>query len=231
MLTITTKLTTPRSNEPIKASKRVLEPNERISEVLFGLIMVLTFTGSLSVADAGRDDVRTMLIGALGCNIAWGIIDGVLYLMGCLSQKGRDIRSLRALRKAAAPEEAHRVIADALPPLVAATLGPAEYESMRQKLVQLPEPPSCPALRKKEWLGALAVFLWVFVTTFPVTIPFLFMDNVARAMRVSNAIAIVLLFLTGYAFGRVAEYHPWLTGLAMVVLGSVLVAITMALGG
>ena len=143
------------SDEPIRSSKRVLEPNERIAEVLFGLIMVLTFTGSLSVAEAGRDDVRTMLIGALGCNLAWGIIDGVLYLMGCLSEQGRGIRSLRALRKAAAPPEANRVIADALPPLVASTLGPAEYESMRQKLAQLPEPPSRPRLGKDEWLGAL----------------------------------------------------------------------------
>ena len=209
----------------------MLEPNERISEVLFGLIMVLTFTGSLSVAEADRDDVRTMLIGALGCNLAWGIIDGILYLMGCLSEQGRGIRALRALRKATAPEEAHRVIADALPPMVAATLGPAEYESMRQKLVQLPEPPSRPRLGKDDWLGALAVFLWVFLATFPVAIPFIFMNDVGRAMRVSNAIAIVLLFLTGYAFGRVAEYRPWLTGLAMVVLGGALVAITMALGG
>ena len=218
-------------NDPIKSSKRVLEPNERISEVLFGLIMVLTFTGSLSIAESGRDDVRAMLIGALGCNLAWGIIDGIFYLMGCLSEQGRGIRSLRALRKAAAPEEAHRVIADVLPPMVAATLGPAEYESMRQKLVQLPEPPSRPRLGKDEWLGALAVFFWVFLTTFPVTIPFIFMDNLGRAMRVSNAIAIVLLFVTGYAFGRVAEYRPWLTGLAMVVLGSVLVGLTIALGG
>ena len=68
-------------DETIKSSKRVLEPNERISEVLFGLIMVLTFTGSLSVAEADRAEVRTMLIGALGCNLAWGIIDGVLYVM------------------------------------------------------------------------------------------------------------------------------------------------------
>jgi VIT1/CCC1 family predicted Fe2+/Mn2+ transporter len=219
------------SNESIKSSKRVLEPNERISEVLFGLIMVLTFTGSLSVAEADRAEVRTMLIGALGCNLAWGIIDGILYLMGCLSEQARGIRALRALRKAAAPEEAHRVIADALPPMVATTLGPAEYESVRQKLVQLPEPPSHPRLGKDEWLGALAVFLWVFLTTFPVTIPFIFMNEVGRAMRVSNAIAVVLLFLTGHAFGRVAEYRPWLTGLAMVVLGGVLVALTMALGG
>ena len=214
-----------------QSSKRVLEPVERISEVLFGLIMVLTFTGSLSVAEADRAEVRTMLIGALGCNIAWGIIDGILYLMGCLGEQGRGIRALRALRKAAAPEEGHRVIAASLPPMVAATLGPAEYESVRQKLVQLPEPPSRPRLRKKEWLGAFAVFLWVFLTTFPVALPFIFMHDVARAMRVSNAIAIVLLFLTGYAFGRIAEYRPWQTGLAMVVLGSALVAITIALGG
>ncbi len=218
-------------DDHIKSSKRVLEPYDRISEVLFGLIMVLTFTGSLSVAQADRAEVRTMLIGALGCNLAWGIIDGIFYLMGCLSEQGHGIRALRALRKAAAPEEAHRVIADALPPLVAATLGPAEYESMRQKLVQLPEPPSRPRLGRDEWLGALAVFLWVFLITFPVAIPFIFMDGLGRAMRVSNAIAIVLLFLTGYAFGRVVGYRPGLTGLAMVVLGSALVGMTMALGG
>ena len=214
-----------------RPSKRILEPVERISEVLFALIMVLTFTGSLGVAEADRAEVRTMLLGALGCNIAWGIIDGILYLMGCLGEQGRGIRALRALRKAAAPEDAHRVIAASLPPMVAATLGPAEYESVRQKLIQLPEPPSRPQLHKREWLGAFAVFLWVFLTTFPVTIPFIFMHDVARAMRVSNVIAIVLLFLTGYAFGRISEYRPWLTGLAMVALGSVLVAITIALGG
>ena len=112
------------SEQSVKSSKRVLEPYERISEVLFGLIMVLTFTGSLSVANAARDDVRTMLIGALGCNLAWGIIDGIFYLMGCLSEQGRGIRSLRALRKATIPEEAHRAIADALPPVVAATFEP-----------------------------------------------------------------------------------------------------------
>jgi VIT1/CCC1 family predicted Fe2+/Mn2+ transporter len=161
-----------------------------------------------------------MLIGALGCNLAWGIIDGIFYLMGCLSEQGRGLRALRALHKAAGSEEAYRVIADALPPRVAATLGPAEYEPMRQKLVQLPEPrPRPPHLGKNEWLGALGVCLRVFLSTFPVAIPFIFIDDLWQAKRVSNAIAIVLLFLAGYAFGRVAEHRPWLTGLATVALG------------
>jgi VIT1/CCC1 family predicted Fe2+/Mn2+ transporter len=199
--------------------------------VLFGLIMVLTFTGSLSVAEADRAEVRTMLIGALGCNVAWGIIDAILYLMGRLSEQGRAIRALRALRRTTNPEHAYGVIAGALPPVVAAALGPAEYESLRGKLLQLPEPPSHPSLGKDDWTAALGVFVWVFGATFPVTIPFIFFHDVPAAMRISNAIAIVLLFVTGVAFGRCAEYRPWLTGLAMVVLGSALVAITMALGG
>ena len=86
------------SDEPLRSSKQVLQPSERVAEVLFGLIMVLTFTGALSIAEADRAEVRTMLIGALGCNIAWGIVDGVLYLMGCLAEKGRGLMIFRAVR-------------------------------------------------------------------------------------------------------------------------------------
>src|SRR5438445_13869155 len=126
-------------DDPIKSSKRVLEPHERISEVLFGLIMVLTFTGSLSVAEAGREDIRTMLIGALGCNLAWGIIDGVLYLMGCLAEGGRNLMTLRAVRSASDPQKGQRLIAGALPPLIASLLQPTEIDSLRTHLSQLPE--------------------------------------------------------------------------------------------
>jgi hypothetical protein len=94
-----------------RSSKRVLDPIDRVSEVLFGLIMVLTFTGSLSVAEVGRESIRTMLIGALGCNLAWGIIDGVFYLMGCLAEKGRGVLAFRAVRKATDPKKAQRLIA------------------------------------------------------------------------------------------------------------------------
>src|SRR5215218_9954031 len=138
------------SDNVIKSTKRVLDPVDRISEVLFGLIMVLTFTGSLSVAEAGRDDVRTMLIGALGCNLAWGIIDGVSYLMGSLAEKGRGLLTFRALRMAADPKEAQRHIADALPPVVASVLQPAELEAVRQRLIQLPEPPAKAQLSKDD---------------------------------------------------------------------------------
>src|SRR5438046_6601932 len=171
-------------NSSERSSKRVLEPIDRVSEILFGLIMVLTFTGSLSIAEAGRDDVRTMLIGALGCNLAWGIIDGVLYLMGCLAEKGRGLLTFRALRKATDPSAAQRLIAEALPPVVGSVLTQAELEAVRQRLMQLPEPPTQAKLRKDDWLGAVGVFLLVFLCTFPVAIPFLLMRTARPALRV-----------------------------------------------
>ena len=219
------------SDEPIKSSKRILDPIDRISELLFGLIMVLTFTGSLSVVGAGRDDVRTMLISAFGCNLAWGIIDAVFYLMGCLAEKARGLMTLRAVLKADKPQQAERLMRDALPPVVAATLAPADLESMRQRLRQLPELPKHARLDRDDWMGAIGVFLLVFLSMFPLLIPFLFMDDAVSAQRVSNAIAIVMLFLTGYAFGRLTGRRPWKMGISMVLLGTVLVAIAMALGG
>ncbi len=211
--------------------KRVLDPMSRVSEVLFGLIMVLTFTGSLSVATAGRAEVREMLVGALGCNLAWGVIDALLYLMGILAERGEGLLALRGLRRAATPDEGRRIVAESLPPLVASVLEPAQLEAMRERLAQLPEPRGPAGLEKDDWRGALGVFLLVFLSTLPVAIPFLLVRDAHLALRLSNGVAIALLFVCGVATGRLTGYHPWWTGVAMVVLGSVLVAMTMALGG
>jgi len=215
----------------MKSSKRVLDPIDRVSEVLFGLIMVLSFTGSLSVATAGRDDVRVMLVGALGCNLAWGIIDGVFYLMGCLADKGRGLATLRAVRGSKSSREATRLIADAIPTVVASVLRQEEFETLHQRLQQLPEPPARAYLRRDDWLGATGVAVLVFFSTIPVALPFLFMQHAGPALRVSNAVAIAMLFFCGFAFGRMTGRRPVRIGIAMVLLGAVLVALTVALGG
>jgi VIT1/CCC1 family predicted Fe2+/Mn2+ transporter len=57
------------------------------------------------------------------------------------------------------------------------------------------------------------------------------MHNAMAAMRASNAVAVVMLFIAGFAYGRCVGRSPWVFGIVMVVLGGVLVALTMALGG
>src|SRR5262245_59240274 len=100
------------SEQPAHKPHRLLDPIERTSEILFGVIMVLTFTGSLSVSESGHEETRTMLIQAIGCNLAWGVVDAVMFLMSSLTERAHGLMNLQAVRRAADPRRAHREIAD-----------------------------------------------------------------------------------------------------------------------
>jgi VIT family len=211
--------------------KRLLDPIDRNSEVLFGLFMVLTFTGTLSVATAGREDVKLMLVAAIGCNIAWGFVDGVMYVLRNLVSRAREATLMRAVRGTRRPEDAHQLIAHQIGPL-AAGLGRPDLEQLRRWIVDQPPPKSGRVgLTGEDLRGALGVFLLVFLSTFPVVLPFVFMADLRQAMRVSAAVAITMLFLCGYGWGRYGGLTPWWSGLVMVVLGVIVEAIVIALGG
>ena len=211
--------------------ERVLDPMERISETLFGLIMALTFICSLGVATAGSIKIQTMLVGALGCNLAWGIVDGGLYLLARINERGGNILTLRAIRQSPDAETARRVIADALPPELVSVLPPEQLELIRHKLQQLPVPRERPRLTRRDWIGALGLCLLSFASTFPVVVPFIFLSDAKLALRASYAVAIVMLFCCGCAFGFRSGLRPWAAGLSMVAIGGALVGIAVALGG
>ena len=109
-------------------------------------------------------------------------------------------------------------------------LSTEDLERIRLHLKTIPGASSRQGIGREDLLAALGVFLLVFLSLFPVALPFLLIDDVRLALRVSNAVAIALLFLTGFAFGRHVG-RPWRTGLSMVLVGTALVAVAMALGG
>lgn len=211
-------------------SKRLLDPVDRISEVLFGLLMAVTIVGSLGIASAGREEVRTVLIGALGCNLAWGLVDAVMFLVRRLTEKTRNYTLAQHIRGADSAT-AQRMITLALPAGVAALLGPHEMEAMRARLLAQPAGRR-PRLVLEDWLSAIAVFLLVVAATFPVVLPFLFASDLATAMKGSRVITLVMLFGAGHGFGRYAGHgRPMMSGLLMAALGAALIAAIMALGG
>lgn len=210
---------------------RVLDPVERLSEVLFGLIMALTFTGSIHAATAGREEIRTMLFGAIGCNIAWGIVDAFMYLLTELVARGRTDRVIGEIRASPSPERADALLADALPERLARTMSASEISKVRQWLTAIPDPTRRPRLTLRMWRGAFGVFLLVALSTFPMTVPFLVLRDPVLALRCSNGIALAMLFGVGFALGRYAGLRPLVLGSSMLGIGVVLVALTIALGG
>jgi len=220
----------PKAETP-SAAFAALDPISRISEILFGLIMVLTFTGSLSAASAGREDVREMLIGALGCNFVWGLIDALLYIMGVYTARGRNVFLIKKLRATPDAEAGRAIIREELPEKVGQILQAEHIEHLRKGFLALDSAELRGTLTREDIRAAFFVFALVFLSVFPVAVPFLVMHNAMRALRVSNAIAIGMLVACGCAMGHYTGGRAWIWGAATAVIGIVVVFITIALGG
>src|SRR5262245_63295618 len=75
-----------------------LKPNESLTQLVSGLIVVLTFTLAASVATGGgQQGARSALVGAIAANVSWGIINDVLYVMDSAFDRNRQIRIARAI--------------------------------------------------------------------------------------------------------------------------------------
>lgn len=213
--------------------QRALDPVSRMSEILFGLLMVLTFTGTFSVANAGESSVRELLIASIGCNLAWGMVDGCMLVLNRLAERGHAWRLLRHLQKAPlGSAQASELMADAIPFLVTKVMKDEDVRTLHQRLLEQPVPPTSLLVGWPDLQAAVAVFLLVFLSTLPVVLPFVVLDDPLHALRASDAIALVMLFLLGLGYGRFAgARRPWITALVFTVLGVALVAATIALGG
>ena len=208
----------------------LLHPVDRVSEMIFGLFMALTFVGVVSMATAGRDEIRAMLIAALGCNLAWGLVDGFMYLVRTIADRGRLLTLTRSIREADA-EAGRRILQGALSAPVAKLMTMTEIEAMRGRLIALPDVPERPRLQRDDFAAAFGVFLIVVASTFPVALPFVFIQDPGTALSVSRAIGLAMMFMGGLALGRYAGYGSWKTGFMMAGLGTVVIVVVVALGG
>lgn len=215
------------------ARQRVLDPVSRMSEILFGLLMVLTFTGTFSVANAGESSVRELLIASLGCNLAWGLVDACMMLLNRLAERSHTLRLMQQLQNLPlGSSKALALLADAMPVLVALVMRAEDVHTLHQRVRELRTLRTRPRLYPNDLLQALAVFLAVVFATLPVIVPFVLLDDPLHALRTSHAIALAMLFLIGLGYGRFANaLHPVITASVFTLLGVVLVVATIALGG
>ena len=217
--------------------ERYLDPASTLGEVLFGLIMTLTFTlgAGIIIEDEGSEGARQLLIALIGCNIAWGLIDGVLYLAGQLFDRSRLRRIGQAVRGAADQRSAVTIVAGELDEMLDHVTSPAErqelYARIATNLRSGTSPPKPNTISRADIVGAFTSFWLVVVSSIPAAIPFLLFDNARFALRVSNAILLAMLFVIGYWCARYTVAKPWLVGLALLVGGIALVVVAIALGG
>src|SRR6476619_5511719 len=210
---------------------RYLDPATSLAEVLFGLIMTLTFTlgAGIIIEDEGREGARELLIAVIGCNIAWGVIDGALYLVNEWFDRGRLRRLGQAIRGAPDEKAAKSLVAGELDELLEDVTAVPEREALYARIAAnvRAKPPRANTVGKSDFMGAFTSFWLVVLTSAPAAITFLLFADARFALRVSNAILLAFLFVTGYFWARYTLGKPWLVGLTLLVGGFVLVGVAI----
>ena len=208
----------------------VLSPFERGSEIIFGILMAISVTAAAEITAGGEADVRELMIAALGCNLAWGLIDGAIYLLQLQFDRHRQHRLILELRGLPS-DEAFRARASAeLPPVVAAAMNAEAIASLRRAAQAYTQ--ARPAYWSRQELEAAGLIcLLVFGSTFPLVLPFMLMQDPWLALRASHAVAVAMLFVLGWKLGRWSGASPFGAGALLALVGVALAILCVALGG
>jgi len=214
---------------------RYLAPDESLAEVLFGLIMALTITaGARLFGEGGQIDPHRLVLATLGCNIAWGTIDAVLYMLGGIFYRSRRARFHRALLSVRDPAGALASLEEEF------ALDDEPFEFRAEDRARLYEALlalsaharlASPRLRRRDLVAALLVFVLVSASAIPGMAPLLLLRDAGLALHISNWLLICLLFFVGYSWGHYTDVRPLRAGIIVMLLGVCMVLIAIALGG
>jgi hypothetical protein len=210
-----------------QTTKPVLDPLDRTTEAVFGLLMALTFTGAASVVSV--ENPGQILAAALACNIAWGFTDAVMYLLS--TSIGRRRRGVFLARmRTADPDEATGLLRDALGDLLPEQTSPQRIGVLVEWTQEAGRDGIATRLGADDYRAALAVFLTVVGATFPPVVPLFLFEDGWTALRISNLVSLLFLVLMGRVLDRLIDGR-WRFGLLMPVIGLGLVSTIIALGG
>jgi hypothetical protein len=213
---------------------RHLDPGDTLSELIFGLLMVLTFTlGARLLGPDEPTDGRELLVAAIGCNIAWGIIDGFLFVLGRIFERLRVASMVQSLRTARDEPAAMAMLRDEFGGDLADLAEAQSRDGFLASIVAASRraPGARPQLVAEDLRGAVRVFVLVVATAVPAALPFFVWDDAYLALRVSNAFLIACLFVVGFLWGRHVGARPVFAGALIMSIGIGLVLIAIPLGG
>ena len=196
--------------------------------------MVLTFTAVArsTFDEEGTEATLELMQTALGCNVAWGFISGVLLTMYNLYDRSRPVRLQRSIRATHDDAEAVELVQDELEDDLAEIIPADERQRIYLKVMERVRSCDMPGakIQAKDFMAALCTFILVVITAIPLT-TFLVMDDILLAIRVSNLVLVALLFVVGFCWGRVVHLKAWATGLTIMVMGLAMVGVAELLGG
>lgn len=218
----------------------LLDPIDRLTETIYSVLILLTFTLAFRIfhleaaEPVSVEYVTDLFAGALLATITWGVIDGIVYVLTSVLERGKKHRLLWHIQAADSREEAAEAVAGELgfilEPITSDTQRTELYHDILDHLRDSEAQPI--RLKREDFTGALACVFVAVIAVLPALLPFIIVRNdPALAIRLSNVGSFAVLFYAGYEWGKYTEINPWKTGLGLVAVGMLLAAIAIPFGG
>lgn len=219
-----------------------LDPIDALFIIFFSILFALLFTLSYGVliyhgvisSSFASGYGRELFVAILGAVTAWGIIDGVLYVLGEVLARRERYRLLQYVQTSDSEEDAATAIAYELDfiltPITSDEQRHAIYHDIRAYLSQAE--PQAIGIQREDVVGAAATMLLSVVAVLPSLLPLLLLPgNTALAIRISNVVSFIVIFAAGYMWGLHTATNPWKLGLLLSSVCLAMVLVAMLLGG
>ena len=217
----------------------LLDPIDTLTEIIFSVLILLTFTLAFRIfimdgRPVTAEYVNELIWAALGATVAWGIIDGIMYVLIEVLGRSERYRLLWHIQAAHADEEAITAVADEFDFILEPITGEGQRQTLYRDILDhlRDSRPRPVGLKREDLTGALASVLVAVLAVLPSFLPlFVLSHDYGLAIRLSNIVSFIVLFAAGYEWGRYTGMTRWKTGLLVMGVGALLVAIAIPLGG
>jgi VIT1/CCC1 family predicted Fe2+/Mn2+ transporter len=210
-----------------------LSMGDRLSELLYGVLMVSSISGLVELAGPKEDaGFQYMLVVLFTTIILWGILDGISYAM--LSAAARAERETLVEELAAEGDESKRKakIASELDGTLVSRLDKGSMSRIVDivdgGLPANNERMTINRLNSNEKSVILAAFILDFSALLILVLPYFIFNRLGLAAVVSHTIALVMFIVLGYYYAKFAHLNRWkgafvcgLMGLLLLIFAEV----------
>jgi hypothetical protein len=214
-----------------------LNPVDALVQLMYGVLIIMSFTMAvhefgmpMSAGGAAGTSMTTLYMAALGSALTWGIIDAVMYVLGCVGDRNQRIRILREVQEETNVEERVAWLEENFDEELA-TLAPGEdrrpfYLAALPRIMSREHEET--GVTVEDLKGGLAILMVALIALLPVIVPLLFIRDYEWSMRVANLLCLTMLYVAGYLWGRMTGGRPHRSAWSITALGILLVVIAMS---
>jgi VIT1/CCC1 family predicted Fe2+/Mn2+ transporter len=220
--------------EKVRVLTRHIRPINALQELIYGLVMSLATISVVSLTIGLDESTRhTLALSVLGVNITWGLADMLIFSVLESFDRSRHRKVIDWVFSEPDEDWALDAIRDDLSGTIIARLDPADRERIYLDVLESgnralePHPKFSLSVLK----GSLIAFMITVAASFPVVLTVMLVNPIELAHTAASAIAVLLLFLTGFVWAPLAGISRWRAGVALMGIGLLITLSTLFIGG